>query len=148
MSEETEETEATITIEADPAEVMGAIADFEAYPEWSDVRRVEILERDRHGRGTEVAFEVGMMGITGSYTLSYKYRPGSSGVSWTTLGAEGSVKDIRGEYVLEDADGKTRVTYRLAVELAIPVPRFMRKRGTRRVVDTALLGLKRRVEEG
>jgi ribosome-associated toxin RatA of RatAB toxin-antitoxin module len=143
-----EETEGTVTIEADPAEVMGVIADFEAYPEWADVQQAEIRGRDRRGRGIEVAYHVSMMGITASYTLSYRYRPGSTGVSWTTTQAEGAVKDIRGEYMLEDADGKTQVTYRLAVDLAIPVPGFMRRKGTRRLVETALLGLKRRVEEG
>lgn len=143
-----EETEGTIIIDADPEEVIGVIADFEAYPDWSDVIRVEILSRDRRGRGTEVAYEVSMMGISASYTLSYKYRPGNSGVSWTTARAEGAVKDLRGEYLIEDEDGKTRVTYRLAVDLAIPVPAFMRRKGAGRVVETALLGLKRRVEEG
>jgi carbon monoxide dehydrogenase subunit G len=143
-----EETEGTIIIDADPAEVMGVIADFEAYPDWSDVIRVEILARDRRGRGTEVAYEVSMTGISASYTLSYKYRPGNSGVSWTTARAEGAIKDLRGEYLIDDEDGKTRVTYRLAVDLAIPVPAFMRRKGARRVVETALLGLKRRVEEG
>lgn len=142
-----EQTEGTISIDADPAEVMGVIADFEAYPEWSDVESAEILKRDRRGRGTEVAYEISMMGMSASYTLSYKYRPGSSGVSWTTVRAQGAVRDISGEYVLEDADGKTRVIYRLAAELALPVPGFMRRKGTRRVVETALLGLKRRVEE-
>jgi carbon monoxide dehydrogenase subunit G len=144
----TEESEGNITIDADPAEVMGVIADFEAYPDWSDVSRVEVLARDRRGRGTQVAYEVSMMGIAASYTLSYKYRPGNSGVSWTTARAEGAVKDLRGEYLIEDDDGKTRVTYRLTVDLAIPVPAFMRRKGARRVVETALLGLKRRVEEG
>lgn len=143
-----EETEGTISIDADPAEVMGVIADFEAYPEWSDVDRVEVLARDRRGRGTEVAYQVTMMGISASYTLAYKYRPGNSGVSWTTSRAAGAVKGIRGEYSIEDEDGKTRVTYRLAVDLAIPVLGLMRRRGARKVVETALLGLKRRVEEG
>jgi carbon monoxide dehydrogenase subunit G len=143
-----EQTEGIISIDADPAEVMGVIADFEAYPDWSDVDRVEVLARDRRGRGTEVAYEVSMMGLSASYTLAYKYRPGNSGVSWTTARAEGAVKDIRGEYLLEDDDGKTRVTYRLAVDLAIPAPGLMRRRGARRVVEGALLGLKRRVEEG
>ena len=143
-----EETEATINIDADPAEVMGVIADFEAYPDWSDVDQVEVLARDRRGRGIEVSYEVSMLGMSASYSLSYKYRPGNSGVSWTTARAEGAVKDIRGEYVIEDEDGKSRVTYRLAVDLGIPVPGFMRRKGSRRVVETALLGLKRRVEEG
>lgn len=143
-----EETEGTVVIDADPAEVMGVIADFEAYPEWADVQRAEILKRDSRGRGTEVAYHVSMMGISASYTLSYRYRPGISGVSWTTTEAEGAVKDIQGEYMLEDADGKTQVTFSLAVDLAIPVPGFMRRKGARRLVETALLGLKRRVEEG
>jgi carbon monoxide dehydrogenase subunit G len=143
-----EETEGTISIDADPAEVMGVIADFEAYPEWSDADSVDVLSRDRRGRGTDVAYEVSLMGFTASYTLSYKFRPGNSGVSWTTARAEGPVKDIRGEYLIEDDDGKTRVTYRLAVELAIPLPKLMRRKGARRAVETALLGLKRRVEEG
>jgi hypothetical protein len=142
-----EETEGTITIDADPAEVMGIIADFEAYPDWSDIDRVEVLARDRQGRGTEVAYEVSMLGMSASYTLSYKYRAGNSGVSWTTTRAEGAVKDVRGEYVIEVEEGNSRVTYRLAVELAIPVPGFMRRKGARRVVESALLGLKRRVEE-
>lgn len=143
-----EETEGTIIIDADPAEVMGVIADFEAYPDWSDVDRVEVLARDRRGRGIEVSYDVSMLGMSASYTLSYKYRPGNSGVSWTTTRAEGAVKDVRGEYVIEVVDGTSRVTYRLAVDLAIPVPGFMRRKGSRRVVETALLGLKRRVEEG
>src|SRR5918996_1099201 len=143
-----EETEGTIIIDADPAEVMGVIADFEAYPDWSDVDRVEILARDRQGRGIEVAYDVSVLGMSSSYTLSYKYGSGNSGVSWTTIRAEGAVKDIRGEYVLDDEDGKSRVTCRLDVDLAIPVPGFMRRKGSRRVVETALLGLKRRVEEG
>jgi carbon monoxide dehydrogenase subunit G len=143
-----EETEGTITIDADPAEVMGVIADFEAYPDWSDVDRVEVLARDRRGRGIEVSFEVSVVGMSASYTLAYKYGSGNSGVSWTTTRSEGAVKDIRGEYVIEDVDGSSRVTYRLAVDLAIPVPGFMRRKGSRRVVETALLGLKRRLEEG
>jgi carbon monoxide dehydrogenase subunit G len=142
-----EETEGTINIDADPAEVMGVIADFEAYPDWSDVDRVDVLARDRRGRGIEVSYEVSVLGMSASYILAYKYRPGNSGVSWTTTRAEGAVKDIRGEYMIKDEEGKSRVTYRLAVDLAIPVPGFMRRKGSRRVVETALLGLKRQLEE-
>jgi carbon monoxide dehydrogenase subunit G len=142
-----EETEGTIIIDADPAEVMGVIADFEAYPGWSDVDRVEVLARDRQGRGVEVAYEVSMLGMSASYTLAYKYRSGNSGVSWSTTRAEGAVRDVHGEYAIEVENGKSRVTYRLAVELAIPAPGFMRRKGVRRVVESALVGLKRRVEE-
>lgn len=141
-----EQTEGTIEIDAKPADVLGVIADFEAYPDWSDVKSVEVAERDAKGRGKEVAYEVSMMGVTAGYTLAYRY--GKNRVSWTTSRAEGAVRDVQGEYVLEEEDGGTLVTYRLSVELAVPLPGFVRRQGEKKVIRTALDGLKRRVEEG
>ena len=61
-------------------------------------------------------------------TLSYVYAPGDAGVSWTTK-ARGAVRDIRGEYLLnESGEDRTEVTYRLAVDLGVLVPGFV---GTR-----------------
>jgi hypothetical protein len=40
------------------------------------------------------------------------------------------------------------VTYRLAVELGVLLPGFVRTQGAKRVIDNALEGLKRRVELG
>lgn len=140
--------EGSVEVRASPSEVMAAIADFEAYPEWSDVESAEVLERDDRGRGTVVAFRVGTMGLSASYTLVYQYAEADRGVSWTTREAEGALRDVSGEYVLEETPGGTLVTYRLAVDLAVPLPRLLRRQGERRVVRAALEGLKRRVEEG
>ena len=53
-----------------------------------------------------------------------------------------------GAYEL-DADGeRTRVTYRLAVDVAMPMIGLMRRKAEKVVIDTALKGLKRRVETG
>ena len=142
----TEQTEGTIEIEAPLDEVMEVIADFQAYPEWSDVESAEVLERDAAGRGLAVAYRVSMMGLTASYTLVYEHR--TDGIAWTTREADGALEDIRGEYVLEETEGGTKATYRLAVELAVPVPGLLKRQGEKRVVRTALDGLKRRVEEG
>ncbi len=144
----TERTEGEIEIDADPAEVMEVIADFEAYPEWADVESADVLERDDEGRGTAVAYRISMMGFSVAYTLEYRYAPAHAGVAWSTREASGSVKEIEGEYVLEESDAGTRVTYRLSVEPAVPLPGLVRRQAEKRIVRTALEGLKRRVEEG
>lgn len=143
-----EQTEGSIRIDAQPEDVMEVIADFASYPEWSDVETAEVLEEDGDARGTAVAFQVSQMGFKAAYTLEYDYAPDDGGVSWVTRDADGAVKDVRGEYVLEPDDEGTMVTYRLAVELAVPVPGMLKRQGEKRVVTAALDGLKRRVEEG
>lgn len=142
-----ERTEGSTTIDGRPQDVLAAITDFEAYPEWAGVKSAEVLRRDSKGRPVEVAMEVSQMGFDARYTLAYRYLPRNGGVSWTTTEASGAVKDIQGEYVLEpDGDG-TRVTYLLTLELGISLPGFLRRQAEKQVVNTALGGLKKRVEE-
>src|SRR3990172_3320229 len=123
-----EYAEGSIVIDASAADVMEVISDFEAYPEWADVQSAQVLQRGEGGVGTEVAFEVDVPFLgTASYTLAYVYAPGDAGVSWTTKEARGAVRDIRGEYLLnEPDDDTTKVTYRLAVDLGVLVPGFVR----------------------
>jgi carbon monoxide dehydrogenase subunit G len=142
-----EQTQGTIEIDARPEEIMATIADFDAYPEWADgIKSAETRQRRDDGRPTEVAFEFSAMGFSATYTLSYEYAPEDRGVSWTTIEASGAVKDIEGEYVLEPLDGDTEVTYRLAVEVAVPLPGFLKRRADKQAIKTALDGLKKRVE--
>ncbi|MBI4261032.1 MAG: SRPBCC family protein [Actinobacteria bacterium] len=139
--------EGSITIGASAQAIMEVIAEFESYPEWSDVRATRVVERGPDGRATAVEFEVTapVIGDT-RYVLAYEY-DGDGGVSWTTTSIEGKIRDIQGEYVLEELDeDETRVTYRLGVELAIAVPGFLKRQGEKQIVKTALDGLKRRVE--
>ncbi len=137
-------------IEAPLEDVMEVIEDYEAYPEWADVRSVEVKRRGEGGRATEVAFEVDVPVLgKASYTLAYQYAPGDTGLSWTTKEARGAIRDIRGEYLLNElSDAETTVTYRLGVELGVLVPGFLRTEGAKRVIENALEKLKRRVEMG
>ncbi|MGH2661805.1 MAG: SRPBCC family protein [Actinomycetota bacterium] len=142
-----EQTEGSIEIDADPAEIMAVIADFESYPEWVDgIRSAEVRERGDGGRPSEVAYEFSAMGFSATYTLRYEYEAEDRGVRWTTAEASGAVKDITGSYELEPLNGDTKVTYRLAVELGVPVPGFVKRRADRTAINTALEGLKKRVE--
>lgn len=145
-----EHAEGSIVIEAPLEDVMEVIEDYESYPEWADVRSVDVRRRGEGDRATEVAFEVDVPVLgRAAYTLSYQYAPGDTGLSWTTTEARGAIRDIRGEYLLHDlSDGETKVTYRLGVELGVLVPGFLRSEGAKRVIENALEKLKRRVEMG
>jgi carbon monoxide dehydrogenase subunit G len=145
-----EQAEGSILIEAPLEDVMEVLEDYEAYPEWSDVQTVAVRQRGEGGRATEVAFEVDVPVLgKAAYTLAYVYAPGDTGLSWTTKEARGAIRDIRGEYLLNDlSESETKVTYRLAVELGVLVPGFLRTEGAKRVIENALERLKRRVEMG
>jgi carbon monoxide dehydrogenase subunit G len=145
-----EHAEGSIVIAAPLEDVMEVIEDYEAYPAWADVRSVEVRQRGEGGRATEVAFEVDVPVLgKASYTLTYRYAPGDTGLSWTTSEARGAIRDIRGEYLLDErSELETEVTYRLGVELGVLVPGFLRAEGAKRVIENALEKLKRRVEMG
>jgi hypothetical protein len=146
----TEHTEGSIVVEASAAEIMDVLTEYEAYPEWADVKSASVLERGEGGLATKVAFEVDVPVLgKASYTLAYRYAPSDAGLSWVTTEARGSVSNITGEYLLtEIEDRETKVVYRLSVELGVLLPGFVRTQGAKRVIENALEGLKRRVELG
>ncbi|MEX0754097.1 MAG: SRPBCC family protein [Actinomycetota bacterium] len=142
-----EYAEGSIVVDGLPWDVMEVITDYESYPEWTEVVSAQVVARGEGGLGSEVAFEVDVPFLgTAGYTLSYVYA-GDQGLSWSTKEARGAVRDIRGEYLLRELeDGKTEVTYRLAVDLGVLVPGFVRTQGSQRVIENALERLKGRVE--
>ena len=141
-----EHAQGSTEVHATPAEVMAVVADFEAYPEWvGNLEEVEVLARDRRGRGTRVAFRLGTPWGEQAYTLAYRYRPRDAGVDWTYV--EGTLEDLAGSYTLEPAgDGATRVTYQLQVALGLPIPGLLMRQAAKQIVRSALGDLKRRVE--
>lgn len=140
-----EQTTSSIVIDADPGSILAVITDFASYPQWvQGMSSVEVLERDAQGRGTLVGFELEATPIKDSYTLSYEYQ-GEQGLTWTL--AEGRMlRAMEGSYRLDPAPAGTQVTYRLAVELAIPMIGLLRRKAEKVIIDTALKGLKKRVE--
>jgi hypothetical protein len=103
-----EHAEGSIVIEAFTADVMDVITDYEAYPEWADVKSAKVLQRGEGGLATEVAFEVDVPVLgKATYTLAYRYAPGDAGVSWVTKEARGTVRDIAGEYLLNELSGSS-----------------------------------------
>lgn len=140
-----DQTTSTIVVNATPKEIMAVIADFAAYPEWADsMRETQVLSTDEAGRPKQVRFKVDAGAISDEYTLDYVWSRNE--VTWTLVAAK-MVKGMDGAYVLRDlgAEG-TEVTYRLAVDVAIPMIGMLKRKAEKVIIDTALKGLKKRVE--
>ena len=139
-----EQTTSSIVIDAAPAAVMGVIADFEAYPSWAQgVKKAEPVDAGK--RPEQVYFELDASPIKDAYTLAYDWK-GDESVTWSLV--EGKMlKAMDGAYVLDDhGDGTTEVTYRLAVDISIPMIGMLKRKAEKVIIDTALKGLKKRVE--
>jgi hypothetical protein len=83
--------------------------------------------------------------IKDEYTLAYTWH-GDASVEWTLVQGR-MLRGMDGSYVLDPReDGSTEVTYRLAVDVAIPMIGMLRRKAEKVIIDTALRGLKKRVE--
>jgi carbon monoxide dehydrogenase subunit G len=141
-----DQTTGEIVIAAAPADIMGVIADFDAYPEWATgVKQTEVVEGGSDGRAERVRFVLDATPIRDEYVLAYDWN-GDESVEWTL--AEGRmIKAMDGAYLLHDnGDGTTRVMYKLAVDVAIPLIGLLKRKAEKVIIDTALKGLKKRVE--
>ncbi len=140
-----EQTTSSIVIDADAAAVMSVIADFESYPEWAKgMKRAEVLAQGPGGRAETVFFVLDVSPIKDEYTLAYSW-DGDREVTWSLV--EGKMlKMLDGAYTLRPVQGGTEVTYRLALDVSIPLIGMLKRRGEKILIDTALKGLKKRVE--
>lgn len=134
-----------VVVAAAPAGVRAVIEDVEAYPHWQDeVREVEVLETDEDARPARVRFVVDAMITTTTYVLDYTHEVDA--VRWRLVSSD-QLERLEGAYELTGLpDGSTRVTYTLAVHPRFPVPGLLRRQAARRIADSALRGLKGRVE--
>ena len=141
-----EQTSSSIVVDAPPADVMAVIADFESYPEWAKgVQKAEVVDPGTGDRADQVYFALDVSPIKDEYTLAYDW-DGDREVTWTLV--EGNMlRALDGAYTLVDrGDGSTEVTYRLALDVSIPLIGMLKRKGEKILIDTALKGLKKRVE--
>ena len=140
-----DQTSSSIVVDAPPEQVMAVIADFPRYPEWAQgMRTAEVRSTFPDGRAKEVFFEIEASPIKDAYTLVYDWH-GEESVDWT-LESGKMMKRLDGSYVLTPKGQGTEVTYRLAVEVSIPMIGMLKRKAEKVIIDTALKGLKKRVE--
>lgn len=140
--------ERTIEVAAPRDEVLAALLDVEAYPDWqADVKEAEVLERDAEGRPleSEVVQDAQVKKIR--VRVRYEHQ-GADGLSWTMV--KGDVKDLSGAYELADAGSGTSVTYRLEVDPGRTLGMLLRgpvvDRVRDHIMDGTLKALKAHVE--
>lgn len=140
-----DQTESSIVIDAPAATIMDVIADLPAYPEWSDgITEVSVLE-EKDGRPFRARFHLESGPIRDTYELQYDW-DGDRRVSWTLVAGD-MLTGMDGVYELTADGSGTKVSYRLAVDVKIPMIGMIKRKAERVIVDTALKGLRKRVAE-
>jgi hypothetical protein len=139
-------TTSTIMIAVPRNVVMSVIADFAAYPGWAGVHSAEVLgQPGADGRARLVRFELDAGIIKDRFVLGYQW-DGDEQVRWE-LAEQGSViSAMSGAYILADRGDGTEVTFELNAGIRIPVIGMLRRWAEKAIIDTALKGLKSRVE--
>lgn len=141
-----EKTTQTIYIEADPGEVMKAIADIEAYPEWiSEYKEVEVLDADDEGYPLRARMLMDAAIFKDTLVMAYEWPADRQWLSWS-LESSSLLKSLDGTYRLAPKGSGTEVTYELSLDLAVPMIGMLKRKAERRLIDAALKDLKKRVE--
>ncbi|EKX44840.1 hypothetical protein GUITHDRAFT_109264 [Guillardia theta CCMP2712] len=141
----TDSVEKSIEIEAGIEQCYRVACGFEDYPKWAgSVQHVKVLEEEAPGLGRRVEYAIGAFGQRLEYTLEYAHEAPER-VRWRAV--DGSVKLLVGSYRFEAlGEGRTRVTYKLAIDPGFPVPGLLKQASTKLIVSTALNELKKYVE--
>ncbi len=142
-------TESSTVIDASPARVLDVIADFERYPEWAaQVKQVRVLAEEGDGWADQVEFTLDAGAIKDTYVLDYDWEVGEDGtgvVSWMLVRAT-VLKALNGSYTLAAEGARTRLTYRLSVDVTIPMLGVLKRKAEKVVIETALSELRKRAE--
>jgi len=137
--------EVSVEIAATPAQCFDVLLDFERYPEWSSaVTGARIVERDVHGVGRIVEFEIDAKVKTIRYVLEYAYKKPSQ-LTWKAI--EGDVRSIEGAYRLRKLGAnQTEATCRQEIELGFWMPGPLRKLAERTALTQSVTEFKAAVE--
>lgn len=136
-----------MVVNAPPEVCYDVVCDFDAYLQWApDLKEVTVLETDSQGRAALVAYRAAGIGRSNHYTLRYDFSKAPSELSWVQTAGDLTTR-LDGAYAFEaTGDGSTEVTYKLLVELKIPLPAFVKRRAESKILSTALRSLKMRAE--
>jgi uncharacterized membrane protein len=136
------------TINAPVEQCFRTLVDFESYPEWAgDLKQATVVAWDDQDRPVVVEYRAAAMGRSTTYQLRYDYEGAPNRLGWELLAGD-LERELDGQYELKPGaePGTTDIVYELAVDLIVPIPGFVKRRAEARIIKTALLELKSRVE--
>lgn len=141
-----DKTAQTIYIDADPSTVMEVIADIGSYPDWvAEYTEAEVLDTDAAGNPKTARLVLDAAVLKDTMVLSYVWPADRTSVTWTLVSSS-LLRALAGAYRLVPKGSGTEVTYELSVDLVIPMIGLLKRKAERRLTDTALKDLKKRVE--
>ena len=125
---------------------MAVIANFDAYPEWTDaVKEVEVLSAYVDGRAERVRLRFDSGLVKDDIVLRYRWDDDRE-VRWS-LERGNMLKAMDGSCILRPGGaGSTEVTYHIAVEVGIPLPGMLKRKAEKALIDKALAELRKRAE--
>jgi hypothetical protein len=138
--------EHSVEIQAPIETCFAAITDYETFPIWqSAVVDTEVLDWDTEGRGKRVRLFVDAKVRKVDYTLDYRYdEPGR--IEWDFVEGNG-INDADGHYLFEElGDGRTRATYKLGLEVGIPLPGPVARRAHKSTLKGSVEDLRQEAE--
>lgn len=125
---------------------MAVIADIGSYPEWvSEYAETEVIEVDDQGYPTVARLVLDAAVLRDTMVLEYEWPADRTSVRWSLVSST-LLKALDGAYRLTERSGGTDVTYELSVDLTVPMIGLLKRKAERRLTETALKDLKRRVE--
>jgi ribosome-associated toxin RatA of RatAB toxin-antitoxin module len=138
--------EHTVEIEAPIKTCFDAITDYETFPKWqSAVVDTEVLDWDEQGLGKRVRLLVDAKVRKVDYTLDYRYDEPTR-IEWDYVEGNG-INDADGHYLFEElAPNRTRATYKLGLEVGIPLPGPVARRAHKSTLKASVEDLKREAE--
>jgi Polyketide cyclase / dehydrase and lipid transport len=138
--------EHTVEIDAPIETCFEAIIDYETFPSWQGaVVDTEVLDWDSKGRGKRVRLFVDAKVRKVDYTLDYSYDQPTR-IEWDFVEGNG-INGADGHYLFEDLGGhRTRATYKLGLEVGIPLPGPVARRAHKTTLKGSVEDLKKEAE--
>jgi uncharacterized membrane protein len=143
---------ASVQVQASVDSCWSVGVDVAAYPQWvENLRSVEILSIDVQGRPLTAKFEAEGLGRGTSYVLAYDLSGAPHRLAWNLVSGD-LTREIEGRYTFHDMTEEagipiTEVDYELTIDLAVPLPGFVKRRAEDKIVKSALHRFKLRVED-
>jgi uncharacterized membrane protein len=138
--------EHTVEIDAPIETCFAAIIDYETFPSWQGaVVDTEVLDWDAKGRGKRVRLFIDAKVRKVDYTLDYSYDEPER-VEWDFVEGNG-INAADGHYLFEDlGNDRTRATYKLGLEVGIPLPGPVARRAHKTTLKGSVEDLRKEAE--
>ena len=136
----------TVEVAAPAAQILGIVADFEAYPQWNEeVTGCWILHRYDDGRPSQLRLDTKIQGMDGSY-IQAVYYPGPNQIQTVMQQGEHFSKQEQLFSAVEMGPASALLTVDMDVETTFPVPQMMVKKAVNDALEHLANNLKARAE--